>query len=317
MQQHARGYSIYAGRNLKADKVEKELIKRYFNNTASPEEEQLVSRWLINRSLKDEVLSTIEALWEEQSPDESAAPPPFHTIFEQAMAREKEAGKLIRMRSRRRFRVVTAAACVAFLFAGIGIGYYLNRDSGETTGQNEIRQLTTSTGEHDRMVVMLSNGTEVVLNAASRLMFDEEENNVTQTVYLEGEASFDLREANKPLIIKTKDLITTTRGAQLNISAPAADSMVRVTVKKGRAEVKPNTGKFAPMLRLHYPGNKDSLVKDGVIAVQENERKPGVMPLVKLRPAVIIREKEQMTFNRNNGFTDIGINTEDSTTVQP
>ncbi len=283
--------------------MENEIIRRYFNNTATQEERQLVNQWLSDSASREAVLAVIEELWKEAGA-EGMEPPAFEAVWKNALAQEKkETGKLVGMRGRRWLWAGTAAACVLFLVVGVGIGYSLNRRTAADT-----KLSANIAGNAGRSVVMLSNGTEVVLNGSSRLLLDEcDQDQVHQTVYLEGEASFTLGEKSQPLIIKTKDIVATAKGSQLKISASPTDSVVKVSVKKGKAEVKPNNEQFGPFMKLRFQKRTDS----SNIATNA-EDKPKILPLTKLRP-VVVKEKEEMTFNKNNGATDIGLDTIDST----
>lgn len=300
----SHGYTIYTGRNFKYEYVEKELIRRYFNNTATPEEQQAVTRWLSDNASREDVLAMIQEEWLEFGAA-ADTPAPFEKVLSQALNREKKEAKVVSVR-RWRTLGITAAACVAFLFAGIGIGYLVSAD-----GANAMPNLS-AVRQGDRTTITLSDGTEVILTKTSRLLLDEP-TSVHQTVYLEGEASFNVSDENKPLIIKTKDIVTTAKGSNVSISALPSDSLVKVSVNKGKAEVKPNTEKFYPLTKLRIPEKKDS--SNVAAANPAVDDRPKILPLIKLRP-VVVKENEQMTFNRHSGDTNIGLASSDSLSIR-
>lgn len=283
--------------------MDKELIRRYFNDAITPEEERLVTRWLSDPSLKEDVFVLIDELWREEK-GEQLPVPLFEDVLKQAMVRDQQAAKVVMLQRNRKVWAIAAAACVAFLVAGIGIGYNLNRKKViEVSPATPVIHYTVYPAPvNERAVVMLSNGTEVRLKEKARLVVDDA-NSAQQTVYLEGEASFKLHEGNKTVVIKTKDLVTTARASELKISASPADSLVVVSVDKGEAEVKSNTETFFPLVKLKIPAKKDS----SAIALNEPKEEgsaPKILPLMKLRP-IVVKEKGEVTFNKNNGLTDL------------
>lgn len=284
--------------------MEKELIRRYFNNTATPEEQLVVTRWLSDNASREDVLAMIQTEWLEFG-DAADTPPPFEKVFAESNRREQQEAKVVSMRKWKAYRV-TAAACVGFLIAGIGIGFLVSSDKAAAMpGLSAVRQ-------GDRTTITLGDGTEVILSKTSRLLLDES-SAVHQTVYLEGEASFNVSNENKPLIIKTKDIVTTARGSRVSISALPSDSLVKVSVNKGKAEVKPNTEKFYPLIKLRPPKKRDSTSIAAANSAAED--RPKILPLIKLRP-VVVKENEQMTFNRHSGDTNIGIASSDSLSIR-
>ena len=161
---------------------------------------------------------------------------------------------------------------------------------------------TAETGKGERAELRLSDGSVVLLEEQTTLFFPRQMES-SPVVYLQGEASFKMADEARPLTIKTKEIITKARASNLNISAIPSDSIVRVTVTEGKAEVSSNQEVF-PMLNLRFPA------KDSANRAVDTTKK--VIPLIKLRP-VTVKNNESIVFNKNSGTADISTSVESET----
>ena len=263
--------------------------------------------WLSDPRHREEVLQFMDGEWSQWLPsaetlEEAAkeADLPFSTLFRQATASEKKAAGDDHLRSKGRGRILkiiaSAAACLLFLVAGACIGYYYHGRS-VSDRKEPLYYATAQTLRGQRSRLVLSDGSEIYLNADSRLSFSSE-SNAHQVVYLEGEAFFKVPNKEKPLIIKTKDLVATTKGSQFNISAFPKDSTVTVSVENGKTEISTNNEKTFPLLNLRIPGRDSTAVKDSAAAAP----KPKIMPMMAIRP-LVVKANESVTFDKNNKLT--------------
>ncbi len=258
---------------------------------------QKVNSWLTDTSKRPEILAWITSYWEEEGKG-TAPVPAFEEMFGEALAAEKQDGKIIALRKSRRIWTYAAAASLVFFAAGIWMGNYMKKRSLQAAGKWVLSSAQTGKGE--RTQLLLSDGSEVYLNAESELRFPAEAT-LHPVVYLEGEASFRLKDTSRSLVIKTKEIVARTKGGQINVSAFPSDSTVTVSVEKGKAEIDRNRETW-PLLKIR-PAKK----KDSATAVIREMKDGDPHPLVQLRKPVVVRENEQMTFNKNNGSTDVSI----------
>lgn len=278
---------------LKIVLVEKEILQRYLDGTASSEEESLVHGWLTDPSKRYEILGWIESYWTEYRM-ETGPVPAFEEIFGKALNAEKKEGKVIAIHRNRKLWMYAAAACVVFFATGLWIGNFLK----QKPESNKWLLSKAQTGKGERAQLMLSDGSEVTLSPESELMFHQEVT-ANPVVYLRGEAHFKMKDTSRSLVIKTKELVTTAKGSQINISAFTEDSTVTVSVDKGNAVVIPN-GETFPLIRLRKPKQHDSSVIVG-------EEQPKVLPMASIRPVVKVKDQELMTFNKNNGNANVSL----------
>ena len=270
--------------------MNKEILKRYLGNRASEEEKYLIKEWLREPGNEKEVLEFIESSYGLE--DENVPVGPFEILLEKINGKRTWRTKVISLYKDKRFWVA-CAACVVFMIIGSWAGYRFNSNSN---GSNAWITNVSQGGKGQYAKLTMSDGSDVYLAENSKISFSGEMS-VHRVVYLEGEAYFDLHNDSKTLTIKTRDLVTTTKGSKLNISAFLKDSIVTVIVEKGKAEVQKNNEVY-PLLNLRIPG-KDSLAEKG------KTNMPKTIPWTKLSPAITVKQNEQVTYDKNTKATDV------------
>ncbi len=86
--------------------------------------------------------------------------------------------------------------------------------------------------------ITLSDGTQVVLNSGSKLVFPAEFSGKTRGVYLIGEGYFDVsRDENKPFIVKTDEINIKVLGTRFNVSAYADENVTSAVLVEGSVSV--------------------------------------------------------------------------------
>ena len=100
----------------------------------------------------------------------------------------------------------------------------------------EYAQVSTEYGE--RTSITLADGTSVTLNAGSSIVFPEQFTGDTRTVFLIGEANFDVAEDDsKRFIVKTRHMGITAVGTKFCVEAYPDDPVTRATLVEGRVRV--------------------------------------------------------------------------------
>lgn len=99
------------------------------------------------------------------------------------------------------------------------------------------RQYATKAGEHAKIV--LSDGTQIWLNAGSHVKYPDTFKGDTREIYLTGEAFFDVAKDKKhPFIIHTDKMDTKVLGTSFNVQAYPDQTTQEVSVLTGRVNVK-------------------------------------------------------------------------------
>jgi len=85
--------------------------------------------------------------------------------------------------------------------------------------------------------LMLSDGTEVWLNAGSSIRFPVSFSEETRAVSLEGEAYFEVSHNGKPFIVSSGDMDVRVLGTSFNISAYKDETVFKTTLVEGKVSV--------------------------------------------------------------------------------
>lgn len=109
---------------------------------------------------------------------------------------------------------------------------------------NEIR---TPVGE--KLIVFLSDGTKVHLNAGSSLKFPNQFQSANRKVSLVGEAYFEVvKDKSKPFVVSTANQEIEVLGTHFNVNAYENEAISTTTLVEGRVRIKPKfSGKSATL----------------------------------------------------------------------
>ena len=172
-------------------------------------------------------------------------------------------------------------------------------------------EVVKSTVKGQKLVFYLPDGSRVKINANTQLRFDSYFKNTSRTVYLDGEAFFEVeKDPTRPFKVVTGDITTTALGTSFNVNA-SLDNEVNVTLATGKVVVTRTLNKNEEQHYLN-PGQqlvmkprqaavlaevvlKDALAwKDGRIIFHEASR-PEVFTKLETWYGVSFRFQEAMT----------------------
>ena len=126
----------------------------------------------------------------------------------------------------------------------------------------QIHRLSIPRGE----TLVLSDGTEVLLNSDSRLSYPTVFKGKERVVSLEGEAYFNVtKNTEHPFIVKSGNVQVRVLGTEFNMCSYTPDN-VRVTLIEGKVAVSDTCGLQTVEMK---PGQSAQLVSDGTFAVDE------------------------------------------------
>ncbi len=132
------------------------------------------------------------------------------------------------------------------------------------TRKAEMQTLTIPRGKSFKVV--LADGTEVWLNAESRLYYPSQFTDSERVVYLEGEAYFNVsRDENRPFVVNVGDLRTYVLGTQFNVRSYAGNPK-HITLVEGSVRVdKVSTNEGVDL----KPGQDVSLSSEGDFVLKD------------------------------------------------
>ena len=134
------------------------------------------------------------------------------------------------------------AASIAFLLIMVTGLLYVFGVLGSKTGESGWLDRVTGPGEISTFT--LSDGSEVTLNADSKLRYPLKFGNESREIYLEGEAYFKVsHNTGKPFIVHSENLSTQVLGTKFSISAFPVNNTITVSLLEGSVKVsKSNEG---------------------------------------------------------------------------
>lgn len=89
--------------------------------------------------------------------------------------------------------------------------------------------------------IYLADGTEVILNAGSKLTYNTNYGEKERAVKLDGEAYFKVvKNIDKPFTVLTSDLVVKAYGTEFNVKSYAEESTIETTLIEGRVGVQRN-----------------------------------------------------------------------------
>src|SRR2546426_3366166 len=203
-------------------------LARYLDGSASPEDRAAVEAWIQTDPARRSAVGTLQAAWDTDARRLGA---PYDvdaawSRFESRYGGPKRSG---------RWNVAIAAAIFAAL-VGAGGAWWLDREARSVAQAPAMREYATPRGR--RAVLRLLDGTEITLNADSRLRAPVTFGDRRRDVYLEGEAYFRVvHDAARPFVVHTAGGTIRDVGTAFSVRAYGDAVRERVAVVEGAVEL--------------------------------------------------------------------------------
>lgn len=199
------------------------LTQKYLAGESTPEEIALLEKWSEMHRINDdptlfqnesEMSETEERIWEDIRVDAG-------------FVRSKTRSLSYKF-------WIGIAACVTLVMAYS----FVHLNNSVKTPDLAIHGTETRNVAQSRQKVILPDGSIVVLEKDAKIITAEGYGNGTRTVYLTGEAFFDIKRNTKtPFLVHSGDLITEVLGTSFRIKPGNQNRTIEVSVKTGRVSV--------------------------------------------------------------------------------
>jgi len=222
-----------------------ELLGRYLDGTASPEERTLVEAWIGADPARRAAVAALEAAWLRER-EQLAAPYDVDAAWTRFASRDagRHAGRQ-RLASPRWLPAAMAAAVVAVV--GAGAGWWLAHPT--RAAAPAMREYATPRGR--RAVFRLLDGSEIMLNAESRLRVPVAFRASQRDAQLDGEAFFSVvHDTARPFVVQMAHGVVRDVGTRFSVHAYADAAVERVAVVEGAvavAEIPLHAGEVATL----------------------------------------------------------------------
>lgn len=125
-----------------------------------------------------------------------------------------------------------AATIVLFFSIGAASSWLILSNKGDT----RVSEVYAPIGS--KSMITLSDGSQVWLNAGSKLTYNEDFNKKTRVVELEGEAYFDVTTNKlKPFVVQTSRMNVLAYGTKFNVKAYPEEETITATLEEGNIVV--------------------------------------------------------------------------------
>jgi transmembrane sensor len=238
------------------------LFDKYLENACSKQELEEFWELMAELSNEDLIDTGLKRIWEENEgtnrPENMVDWDAAYARLQQKIDGQKPDYARVVSITRRRLLKIAVAASVFFL---VGLSYLVFR---EKSAGNTMQQAKNNSAFQ---TIHLPDGTVVMLNQQSKISYPVRFTGATREVYLTGEAFFDVaHNAEKPFIVHTGNYVTKVLGTAFNISAYVNAAELKVTVTRGKVQVK-NTTADNVTLGVLQPGDQLVINKEKAMVV--------------------------------------------------
>lgn len=209
-----------------------DLLDRYLKKETSVAENHFVEQWLEAQNNIDSEWGSLDPLTKDQ----------WLTNVFVSIQNSIHTNEPIKMKAQNYLWYKIAGVAAIML---ISLSVYLNWPQLQH-GILSSELSTIATKTHQKKQITLPDGTQVWLNEGSELRYSKNFNGKERSVYLSGEAYFDVHhDENKPFLIHTGKVLTTVLGTAFNIKEN--NQTLEVTVTRGKVKVE-DGGKLLSVL---------------------------------------------------------------------
>ena len=233
------------------------ITNYFFDNLSSEEKLSLLRELEVNETLKSEFIKLQNTY-------------ALLNLSQQIEARDlgkKKFSEFLKQRQQhdthqRMMRWLSYAAVVVLLMAlGVTTSLLLDREN-----HSEMAYNTLFTPAGQRAQLVLQDGTEVWLNAKSKLTYPSEFKGKERRVVVEGEAFFRVaKDAKRPFIVTTKEVDLKVLGTQFNLYSYPETDYVQTSLLEGSVYV---SMKDSPNKGVYLKPNQQVTVKGGTMKVE-------------------------------------------------
>lgn len=236
---------------MENEELDYQLLARYMAGECTSHERRQLEDWASASQKNEAKLKQFRKIWNISEQKEGAlghffdANEPWDQLQnrldrerEQVSAKQSTVSSKYRSASIHSMSNKVVRVAAIFLIAGlVGVFAYQNWYQSESKAQKPVLR-EVSTANAQRVNLTLSDGTEVMLNADTRMKFPNRFENNVREVFLKGEAYFDVASnPEKPFVIHSRGSVIRVLGTSFTVSSYQEDQRVRVVVKEGKVSL--------------------------------------------------------------------------------
>jgi transmembrane sensor len=249
--------------------MNKELLKKYCNNTCTEEELSSVLEWFDGPSGTSEGKSLLFKVWDEL-PDDNNNPETNFDILLDKIHHEVNLSQSelllqiadqnpVKYKKRRKFLRILTGIAATLMLPVLSFGLYMSHKyQSVKVVQASVNQAYQAYNEVFSSVdaitkVTLPDGTNVWLNHSSSLRYPAMFNGITRNVELNGEGYFEVIPNSKiPFIVKTGEIQVKALGTTFNVMGYSEEDRIETSLINGRVELQRmgSNGAIIPLVKM-------------------------------------------------------------------
>ena len=247
-----------------AEKLDINFAIRYINGESDIHENEEFEKWLQESSVNLELFNDFKKLWlsadkayENYLPDTSSG---WKIVRKNTIDKVRVKSKIVTIA----INSMKVAAAILLLVALSFAGKFLY-------DRSQREEMVNYISSYEKMSVVLSDSTVIWLNANSRLSSPKVFKGQVRTVYLNGEAFFEVtKNPKKPFIVHANNTTTKVLGTSFNLNAHDEDSLIVLTVVTGKVVFSDDRIKEQQLVLL--PGQKGKIdLTAGILSMEQNQ----------------------------------------------
>lgn len=209
-----------------------QLVELFGHNDYSAGTRKKVQQWLADEEHVDEKNEALRMLWrqagEQEVPD---------GMQQSIRKMQQNVGIQPATSNRKSYQLLVWRAAAILLLAVSSVSVYLMLEKDRPV--KDLVECYIPTAEIHELT--LPDGTHVMLNSKSTLLYPEQFTGETRSVYLIGEANFKVKPDKKhPFIVKANDYQVTALGTEFNVNAYPESNELIATLLEGSVKVEFN-----------------------------------------------------------------------------
>lgn len=252
------------------------LIQKFFDNEVSTDIRQQFRYWFLRGNTTDRKEQVMEEIWESTcaSADEET--------YRELKALHKRIDCENRTKQLPLFSYIRQIAAILLLplIGAFGAYYYMTHYSSASL-EPEMVECFVPYGE--KRQIILSDGSEVWVNAGSLLVYEKDFKGSTRSLFLSGEANFKVaKNPEKPFIVKTKYMHVEAVGTIFNVQSYPDSQSTTATLEEGKIKVGTKSPEGQPIFlnpneQLVYNHLSKKLILKKIDATKNARWKQGYM----------------------------------------
>lgn len=207
-------------------------IIRLFNGEASPDEKREIGDWLNQSEDNQKLYTDLQEIWLTTGVSENSDQYNLKKASSNFKRQIRNSSKQLRIR---KTSEILKYAAIVVLLLSLPVIYYMGKNGSQPT--ESFTTITCAFG--DKSTITLPDGSLAYLNSGSKLTFNNDFQNESRMVSLEGEAYFSVKKNKEvPFKVKASDIEIEVLGTEFNLKAYPDENTISATLAEGSIQIK-------------------------------------------------------------------------------